>query len=251
MRARKKTWTPVLLLGAAVVLLLFSAVGSARAALTYYSENYAMEVTVSSIGVTLTENGKDVSFRNYIEDDWSDSGDGELLLDLLKETDGKLVPGRAYAEQIGVKNSGAIDSYVRVILYRSWQDADGNKDTSLSPDLIDLGLTDTNGWIVDEKASTPERMVLYYTKVLPVGESTPPLCETLRVHPDVFEEVTQETTVTENGTVIKASYKHDGYWMSLEAEVDAVQTHSGQEAVKSAWGVDVTIAEDGTLGLVP
>ena len=250
MRTKKRAWTPVLLLGMSIVLLLFSAVGSARAALTYYSENYAMEVTVSSIGVTLMENGKDVSYRNYIEDDWSDSGSGELLTGLLEETNGKLIPGRNYAEQIQVKNSGAIDSYVRVILYRSWQDADGNKDTELSPDLIDLGLADGNGWIVDREASTPERMVLYYTGVLPVGESTPPLCETLRVHPDIFQKVTQDVTVTEAGKTITAVYQYDGYWMSLEAEVDAVQTHNGQEAVKSAWGVDVTIAEDGTLGLV-
>ena len=48
---------PVLLLTAAAVLLAGSTVGSARAALTYYSENYSAEVTVSSIGVSLTENG--------------------------------------------------------------------------------------------------------------------------------------------------------------------------------------------------
>ena len=57
MRTKKRVLWPVLLLGLSVVLLLLSAVGSARAALTYYSENYAMEVTVSSIGVTLVENG--------------------------------------------------------------------------------------------------------------------------------------------------------------------------------------------------
>lgn len=51
MRTKKRVLWPVLLLGLSVVLLLLSAVGSARAALTYYSENYAMEVTVSSIGV--------------------------------------------------------------------------------------------------------------------------------------------------------------------------------------------------------
>ncbi len=249
MRTKKRVLWPVLLLGLSVVLLLLSAVGSARAALTYYSENYAMEVTVSSIGVTLVENGEDVSYRNYIEDDWSDSGSGELLLGLLEETNGKLIPGRNYREAIAVKNSGAIDSYVRVILYRSWQDAEGEKDTELSPELIDMGLSDGNGWVIDTKASTPERMVLYYTKVLPVGASTPTLCETLRIHPDIFQKVTEERTAVEGGEKITATYQYDGYFMSLEAEVDAVQTHSGREAIKSAWGVDVVIAEDGTLTL--
>lgn len=249
MRAKKSMLWPVLLLGLSVVLLLLSAVGSARAALTYYSENYAMEVTVSSIGVTLVENGEDVSYRNYIEDDWSDSGSGELLSGLLEETNGKLIPGRNYQEAIAVKNSGAIDSYVRVILYRSWQDSEGEKDTELSPELIDMGLSDGNGWVIDAKASTPERMVLYYTNVLPVGASTPTLCETLRVHPDIFQKVTEERTVVDGGETITATYQYDGYYMSLEAEVDAVQTHSGREAIKSAWGVDVNIAEDGTLSL--
>lgn len=249
MRAKKSVLWPVLLLGLSVVLLLLSAVGSARAALTYYSENYAMEVTVSSIGVTLVENGEDVSYRNYIEDDWSDSGSGELLSGLLGETNGKLIPGRNYQEAIAVKNSGAIDSYVRVILYRSWQDSEGEKDTELSPELIDMGLSDGNGWVIDAKASTPERMVLYYTKVLPVGASTPTLCETLRVHPDIFQKVTEERTIVDGGETITATYQYDGYYMSLEAEVDAVQTHSGKEAIKSAWGVDVNIAEDGTLSL--
>lgn len=32
--------------------------------------------------------------------------------------------------------------------------------------------------------------------------------------------------------------------MQTEAEVDAVQTHNGGEAIKSAWGVDVTASDD-------
>ena len=48
-----------LLFAASAVLLFLSTVGSTRAALTYYSENYSVEVTVSSIGVSLLENGED------------------------------------------------------------------------------------------------------------------------------------------------------------------------------------------------
>ena len=49
------------LLSASAVLLIGSTVGSARAALTYYSENYGAQVTVSNIGVSLLENGETVS----------------------------------------------------------------------------------------------------------------------------------------------------------------------------------------------
>ncbi len=247
MRKRKKL-APAVLLCAAVALLLLSTVGSARAALTYYSENYAMEVTVSSIGVTLTENGEPVSYRNYIEDGWSDSGTG-LLLTALAESEGRLVPGREYTDELGVTNSGAIDSYVRVILYRSWQDGEGRKDTTLSPELIEIGLAEESGWVLDGKASTPERLVLYYTEPLLSGESTPALCRSLRVNPDILSRVREEVSETAEGEVITTSYRYDGYWMCLEAEVDAVQTHSAEDAIRSAWGVGVTVGPDGRLAL--
>ena len=55
---------PLYLLIAAAILLAASTVGSTQAALTYYSENYSAEVTVSNIGVTLLENEIQVSRRN-------------------------------------------------------------------------------------------------------------------------------------------------------------------------------------------
>ena len=236
MRDRKKKTAPVLLLCASVVLLLLSTVGSTRAALTYYSENYAMEVTVSSIGVTLQENGNPVSYRNYLKDDWSDSGSGELLTNLVPEGE-TLLPGKRYAESLSVLNSGAIDTYVRVTLYRSWQDSQGNKLTELSPELIEFDLTENSGWIVDEKASTPERMVLYYTRVLPSQASTPALSRGVGVSNDIYREV-EEITVreTQEGKTFQTKYRYDGCWMSVKAEVDAVQTHNAAEAIKSAWG---------------
>ena len=54
---------------------------------------------------------------------------------------------------------------------------------------------------------------------------------------------------TAEGKTIRTVYLHDGAYMSVEAEVDAVQTHNAEEAIKSAWGVDVTVGADGTLEL--
>lgn len=45
--------------GVAVALLLFSSIGGARAALTYYSENHMTEIETQKIGVALLENGKE------------------------------------------------------------------------------------------------------------------------------------------------------------------------------------------------
>ena len=128
---------PVILLSASALLLIGSTVGSTRAALTYYSDNYTADMSVSSIGVSLTENGKNISSRDYSHsnNEW-DVTEGELFKDLQK--DETVVPGKTYKEELSVSNSGSIDNYVRVILTKSWKDKNGNKDTTLSPDLIDL-----------------------------------------------------------------------------------------------------------------
>ena len=165
MKKRKKSFPKitVLLLAASAVLLVGSGVGSARAALTYYSENYSAQMNMQSIGVSLVENDAVVSSRDYVSDnEWSGSTEGTLLANMLGE-DEKFTPGKRYNEAISVKNSGNIDTFVRVILTRSWQDAEGKKNTSLSPDLIELNYLTDNGWVIAEDQSTPERTVLYYT----------------------------------------------------------------------------------------
>lgn len=240
---------PVLLLTAAAVLLAGSTVGSARAALTYYSENYSAEVTVSSIGVSLTENGTVVAKRDYNHknDQWNTVSEPLFVNTLNGE---KMIPGKLYKERLGVTNSGSIDSYVRVILYKSWTDPKGNKDTSLSPKLIDLNLLTGNGWVADENASTDERTVLYYTGILPAGESTPDFADTLKIDNSVADRVTETVSQDADGNkTITTVYEYDGYRFNLEAEVDAVQTHNARDAIKSAWGVEVNVADNGTLSL--
>lgn len=246
MKNRKNQNRTFLLFAASAVLLLMSTVGSTRAALTYRSENYDVKLDVSSIGVTLLENGTPVSSRDYADGQWKEET-GELLTDLLGE-DEALIPGRSYEERLSVRNSGSIDSYVRVTLYRSWTKDGENMDTELSPALIDLTLTDGD-WIEDTAASTSERTVLYYRNILRSGQETPPLCTNLRIDPAVGRKVSETREETADGTVIRSSFAYDGYRFCLKAEVDAVQTHNAAEAIKSAWGVDAAAAEDGTLTL--
>ena len=247
-------WNPVILLAVAAVLLLASTAGSTQAALTYYSDNYSAEVTVSNIGMTLLENDVEISKRNYLEDDKWDETSGTLFQGLLAQGE-ELVLGKAYDEKLAVKNSGAIDAYVRVILTKSWKDAQGVKNTTLSPELIGLNLlTGENGWVIDQKASTRERTVLYYTKVLAVDETTPAVSDVLKIDPAVATKVveTVEKEVTAEGKELKTItyvYEYNGYTFSVEVEVDAVQTHNAQAAIKSAWGVDVNVEEDGSLRL--
>ncbi len=245
MKRKKKRSFPkvtVLLLAASAVLLVGSGVGSARAALTYYSENYSVQMNMQSIGVSLVENDQVVSSRDYADaDKWEGTTEGSLLSNLLGE-DEKFTPGKKYDEAISVTNSGNIDTFVRVIITKSWQDANGGKNTALDPQLIELNYLTDNGWVIAEDQSTTERTVLYYTKALPVGESTPALSDTLRINESIASEVNK--TVKDN--TITYTYKYDGYTFHLDAEVDAVQTHNAKDAIKSAWGVDVNVTEDET-----
>ena len=82
----------------------------------------------------------------------------ENFLKNLVGKDEKFALGKAYDEALTVQNSGSIDTFVRVILTKSWTDADGNKNTRLSPDLIDLNLLTDNGWVmmkVQQQESVP------------------------------------------------------------------------------------------------
>lgn len=233
-KKNKRVGIPFALSLAAALLLVFSAASSSRAALTYYSENYSAEIQMFDIGVTLLENGNEVSWRNYArkDDEWQEGG-GELLSHLLEgENGGKVQPGRAYEEKLSVRNSGSIDEYVRVVIYRYWEDKDGNRVTDMPPALIDLGLSG-GGWIEDASAGTEERTVLYYTGIVPAGQQTPALSDTLTIK--------EETAVMLEG--------HEGIRFVLKAEVNAVQTHNAEDAIKSAWGVDASIGADGCLSL--
>lgn len=250
MKKTRKTTLVLLLL--AVVLLLSSVVGSTNAALTYFSEYYSAEVTVSNIGVTLNENGTAVNWRNYVGDaNWDINAEGGKLFSNLLAEGEELVLGKTYTEVCDVTNSGAIDSYVRVIITKSWVDAEGNKNTTLSPDLIELNVLEGNGWVIDTASSTPERTVLYYTNILPVEESTPAFTDTLSINEAIGTKVIENVTVDENTGYKTITYTHeyDGYTFNVEVEVDAVQTHNAADAIKSAWGVDVTVAEDGSISL--
>ena len=256
--------TTLALFGAAAVLLLTSTIGGARAALTYFSEFYTTRVQMYDIGVTLCENGAAVSWRDYgasADGTWQEAT-GVLLGNLLTDAgDESLRLGKTYPEALSAENSGSIDEYVRVTVYRYWTDKFGNKLQSLDPSLIDLHFTPGEAWLIDEAASTPERTVLYYRTVLPAtdenGEQlaeddprrrTPALTDTLTIEEGALKAATTETVTEEvrdgrTYRTVTTTYDYDGVTFVVEAEVDAVQTHNAEAAIRSAWGRSVTVAD--------
>ena len=238
-------------------LLLFSVVGSSRAALNYYSETYSAQVEMYEIGVSLRENdttGNEfhtAANRDHAGNNaWDGIEEGALTYNLPSQTDGEFKLDYRYKEELKVLNSGQIDEYVRVTIYRYWEDADGKKLTNLSPDLIDLEILTGNGWIMDGNSTTKERTVLYYQSILGTGKETPLFADHLTIHrSDEADDMTagMEATVTvrevktENGqTVYETVYDYGGIHFILKVEVDAVQTHNAAAAIKSAWGVNMT-----------
>ena len=263
----------IALFAVAAGLLLFSTIGGAYAALKYFSETYVGQIELQDIGVTLMEKGehddaaKAVAYRDYTkdtQDDWKETeGEthtGVLLSGMLAE-DEVFVPGKTYKEEISCANTGTIDQYVRIILTKYWTDPEGNKvftkekDTDyttpeLTPDLIKFTFPNNGTWLLDTQNSseTEERQIYYYSKLLPAGSDTTgtPLTDTLTVDPSVTLRTTK--TISDDGKTITTSYDYDGWQFCIEATVDAVQDHNAEDAIKSAWGRDVTIS-DGTLQL--
>lgn len=246
---------------AAAGLLIFSSVGGAQAAATYYSENYTSRVQMYDIGVSILENGTVVSHRDYIPNSeyvW-DQSRGALLSNMIADGE-ELVFDKEYPEVLTIKNSGqsadsSINTYNRVIVTKYWVDENGEKITSLDPDLIDLNLVNIGaGWILDEEASTSERTILYYSKLLKVGEESVPFADKISISGLLTRKVSQTTgTRTDaNGKVYKTlttTYEYDGATFMIEVEVNAIQEHNAQDAAMSVWGREITTDANGNLAL--
>ena len=228
----------------AVGLLLFSTIGGARAALTYFSDTYVSRVQTSNIGVTLLDNGREIAKRDYNEtsDGTWDESTGVLLANLLAK-DEKFAVGKKYKEELSVKNSGTIDQYVRVSVFRYWL-KDEKKDRTLSPELIGLNLVNVGGdWLLDETSTTEERIVLYYSKLLKAGETSSLFADSIKIDNMIATKVTQVPVEGKKNT-IRTVYDYDGMQFCVEAKVDAVQNHNAEDAIWSAWGKRVTVDND-------
>ena len=218
---------PVLLLAMAVLasLMVFSGtVAGARAVLTVNSSDYDADVTMSGgVAVAIKENNKEVS------------GDDTLMKSLVTGEE-KIVAGNEYEEKLTASNTGSEPAFVRVTITRYWE-RNGKKDPGLDPSLINLTLTE--GWTEDKDARTAERLVLYRDSALPAGKESD-FVSGITIDPKIWQTVVQ----TENDGIVTNTYVYNGAKFKVEVRADAVQTHSGEAAVKSAWGRSVTVSGD-------
>lgn len=248
----------------ATVMLFAGTIGGTQAVFADTSTDYLSQIRMKHIGVALYENDmeKPVGERTYGSETiggdsrtgeskgWTtNKQDGPLVINNLKQTendpgDTMIKIGKTYPFVIKARNTGTIPHYLRMVVYRYWTDANGNKivDNRYDPQMIEtsFGTNDYNDqfWYEDP-FSTPERSIYYYRTILPVGEMTEPLYTTL----DISTDIRNYVTIKDN----QYEYFYNGKKFEVYIEVDAVQTHHAQDAWRSAWGVSENILS--TLGI--
>ena len=228
----------VVLFALALLLLGSGTVGGARAALNIESQYYNSEVELYDIGVALIEQQANGNFKVV-------AGENALMgetspIGAAIKTDGKLLPGKTYSEVLAVRNTAQIDEYVRVSVFKYWQDANGNKAPEMDSKWIQLGFVTGNGWSIDKTpgSSTEERTILYYEPILAPGEDSAPFLSTVKIDDTVLTKVSQTTSVENGVTVITTSYIYNGNRFCIDVIVDSVQDHNAEQAKISAWGVN-------------
>lgn len=209
-----------------------------------------------AVGTTLRTSGQFTSDMRtpelsiaLLENDNEVSGDDALLKNLLGD-DAALKIGKIYKEELAVANTEDTDQYIRMTVKKYWMEDEDGKRVDLSPDYIVL--KSGSGWIEDEKAkeaSSPERAVFYYTKPLKGGETSDPAITGIGLDKDVARIIERHESTSSDGKTITTTYTYDGLQFGIKVDVDGIQTHSAEDAAKSIWGVDISVANDGTLSL--
>ncbi len=264
----KSSVMTALMFALSILLLSVGTIGGTQAALQRESNLYQGQISMKNIGVTLSEstNGgadwKTISYRNYDKVDANGQWNvqtGYLIHDMVKDAgDSALKIGKTYDFHLKVINSGSINQYTRVTIYKYFVDASGNKiapneygwfngngtkQMNIDPlDLITIELDNTGDWIKDTSSSTSERTVLYYNKILGCSNNeegydteTPPFTKSFTVSGDLTKYLINTTGADGNSTN-NYIYVGDGLGVVVEAQVDSVQTRHPDEAKTSSWG---------------
>ena len=204
----------------------------------------AVECTVTGVEASVTIEGddnvrSDAKYRPrygvYVDGELVNTGSG-LLQALEGSAEKTLKPGLRYDEELSIRNDG-IPAYVRVIVHKYWSDEDGTKRPDLDSSLIKLSLGGS-AWKTIETSPSGERTILYYNGVMSTGDAAT-FADGLVIDGQVIKLVHQTTAA--DGTVTTV-YLYDGEYITIEVETDGVQTHNAQDAIRSAWGVDPSLA---------
>lgn len=269
------------LLVAAAMFLGAGTFAAAKTVFAIQSEYYRAHFYLNHLQVHLIENGKDVCKRAGHENNL-DSGSkvtGELATSLgYKHQDGSseklgsIEPGKLYQEEIAAQNGSDIDEFVRLTVRKYWmevrKDDEGNvitdengdpvlvKSSKLKPSRIHLYYNGKEGynssaWTLNKREQTAESSTYYYKTDLDPDDTSALLFDKVSIDKDIIDlgEVKESTETLSDGqttkTIYKYSYQYDDCVFFIEADVQAIQTHNIDDAIKSQWGVsNVTAVYD-------
>lgn len=224
---------------------------------------YSAEISMKGIGLRIDQvidNGLvGVGERTYRDDKTWDESSEPLLLGNNREVGDRIVTGKTYPLRLSIANTGLIDSYDRVTIYKYFKDQNIKRD-DINPAYIEYKypVNFGNYFIIDEDANTPEREVLYYRRIFPIGgtdTSVPEgrFLESIKVDNKMMLPVVSEaesaTTSEGNKVAILKKSNPSAISGNVEVELEAVQTHNAKDAILSAWGRHVNISSNGELSL--
>ena len=249
------------LLVAAVLLLAGGTVSGTRAALEIRSELFRAHFYLNHLQVHLIENGDDVcGGSNNLNGQTKVTG--KLATSLGYDGDDKLgavEPGKYYQEEIAAENGQDIDQFVRLTVRKYWAKTDKNgnvimkegkpeKATNMDPSWIHLMYDgeegyNTSSWFENEAEATDESHTYYYRTDLDGGATSDNLFDQIMIDKKIAEKARTIETKDGNKKIYTYVYKYDGATFFIEADVQAIQTHNANDAIKSQWGVDNITAD--------
>ena len=274
---KKMSKKTMALLAAAVMLLAGSGIMGTKASFTAVSDDYMAEFYLNHLQVHLLENGEDVcGGSNTLDGASKVTGALATELGYTKGSDGEelgtVEPGKVYKEEVAARNGQDIPQYVRMTVRKYWVETDGKgnvktdeqgnpvKTTKLSPDQIRLtygkdnpkakarDLYNKGAWVINSEESTTESATYYLKQPLAGGADSALLFDRVMIDGAVAQG-TVETSKENGKTIYTYKYDYDGFAFFIEADVQAIQTHSAQDAIHSQWGVYNVSVNNGTLSV--
>lgn len=115
--------------------------------------------------------------------------------------------GQIYSKEVSIYNSGQSGFYMRFIINKYWVDSDGNKVTTVDPELIHVDF-DYGGWIIPESQITEECTIMYYCDIIESG-NTLKIPMNITMDESIINLANVYEFEDENGTNIEVSKTFD------------------------------------------
>lgn len=180
------------------------------------------------------------SGSQMLENPLTTSHSGAVIVEIF-DSSSSFLPGETVEKRVAFQNTGEMDLYLRVRIppNEGWYDKKASN-TKLSTDRViktwtaEWGEEDGSGGWKDGSEWVTIGDYRYYTKILPQGEVTKDILESIRLDPEVSNDRHA------------ANYSDQIYKLTFDAEAVPVYEDSSY-GVREEWQMNVEKQADGTL----